>query len=122
MTDNDELIREIQSAVSKVLEEMHDRFDRLIGKPRQGVSTDKRAELVDAAKALLPHIEASDDFYHGLKKAKESGVANAALDYMIDRKPPRDETPAQKLRREAEEIEAKDSVIKRFRDAVAAFE
>jgi hypothetical protein len=75
--------------------------------------TDKDRELYEAAKALLPFLKAStDDFKLD------------PLTWLRQTKAPEGETPAQRLRREAEAeaIEAKDAAIQRFRAAVAAFE
>jgi hypothetical protein len=58
-------------------------------------------ELLEAALVLLPFLKTSTD---------------AMLP-----EPPL-ETPAQRLRREADEMEAKDAAIERLRAAVAAFE
>jgi len=66
--------------------------------------SDTTRELYEAATALLPFLEASTD--------------RIDLDQLI----PLGETPAQRLRRKADELEAKDAAIQRFRAAVAAFE
>ena len=66
-------------------------------------------ELYEAAKALLPYLEASTD-----------GMELDAFEYLRRNSRPKGETPAQRMRREADDLEAKDSAIKRFRDAVAA--
>ena len=63
-------------------------------------------DLIEAAKAVLPYLKASTD---------PSTYFATALQH-------KDETRPQRLRREADEIEAKDAVIGRFRAAVAAFE
>jgi hypothetical protein len=66
----------------------------------------KAQELYEAATALLPFLEASTD---------PSDYLNKALQH-------KDETQAQRLRRQADEIEAKDAAIHRFRAAAVAFE
>ena len=63
--------------------------------------TDKTDELIEAAKALLPHLESSTDKHQGFG------------DLMLPR--------VERLRKEAADLEAKDAAIKRFRAAVAAF-
>jgi len=73
--------------------------------------SDAARELLEAAKAVLPFLKVSTD---------DSELS--ALEYLKRTSPPPCETTAQRLRREASEIEAKDAVIKRFRAAVAAFE
>jgi hypothetical protein len=73
--------------------------------------SDKSRELFEAARALLPFLNASTD-----------DRELSALDYLRKNSPPACETTAQRLRREAGEIEAKDAAINRFRAAVAAFE
>jgi len=65
--------------------------------------SDKTQELYQAAKALLPFLEASTD------KSKD------CLDRFRLSK-------VERLRQEADEMEAKDAAIQRFRAAVAAFE
>jgi hypothetical protein len=62
----------------------------------------KMDELREAAKEILPLLKVSSDQGEELK--------------------PSGETPAQRLRREADEIEAKDKKIERFRAAIRAFE
>jgi hypothetical protein len=64
------------------------------------------SDLLWAAKTLLPFLKTSTDDPAYLKK-------KAA---------PESETPAQRLRREADEMEFKDAVIERFRDVVATLE
>ena len=83
--------------------------------------TEKTTELLKAALMLLPFLKASTDDCKDIKKA-ESMPPKAAAAYLMELGPWYDETPAQRLRREADEIEAKDAAIKRFRAAVAAFE
>jgi len=63
-------------------------------------------ELYAAAKAMLPFLEVSTD---------ESAYFKKVLEH-------KGETQAQRLRRQADEIEAKDAAIVRFRAAVAAAE
>jgi hypothetical protein len=63
--------------------------------------TEKTMELLEAALVLLPFLKTSTD--------------------AMPPEPPL-ETPAQRLRREADEMEAKDAAIERLRAAVAAFE
>ena len=72
---------------------------------------DTARELYEAAKALLPFLKASTD---------DSELST--IDYLRKNSPPACETTAQRLRREADEIEAKDAAINRFRKAVAALE
>jgi hypothetical protein len=73
--------------------------------------SDAARELFEAAKAVLPFLKASTD---------DSELS--ALEYLERTSPPPCETTARRLQREADEIEAKDAVIERFRAAVAAFE
>jgi hypothetical protein len=72
--------------------------------------SNKTQELYAAALAVLPCLRASTD-----------DLKLSDLEYLKKGRPPAGETPAQRLRREADEIEQRDAVIKRFRDAVAAF-
>jgi hypothetical protein len=65
------------------------------------MSDDNEHELFAAAKALLPHLHASTD-------KPEDCITTFRL------------SRAQRLRREADEIEAKDAAIERFRAAMAA--
>ena len=65
--------------------------------------SERERALYEAAVALLPHLEASTD---------KRGAA-----WMEE---VRNYTRAQRLRREADEIEARDAAIERFRKAVAA--
>ena len=67
-------------------------------------------ELYEAALALLPYLNASTD-----------GLELTALERLKRVAPLEGETTAQRLRREADELEAKDAAIRRFRNAVAAF-
>jgi len=82
--------------------------------------TDQSTELLEAAKAVLPLLKASTDQYNALKKAVGMPLRDAS-DYLRKLAEKPDETPADSLRREADEMEAKDAAIKRFRAAVAAF-
>lgn len=81
--------------------------------------TDRIQRLIEAAKAVLPYLKASTDRYNELKAvdAMSRKEADAWLRKSLEQP---DETPAQKLRREADEMEAKDADIKRFREAIAA--
>ena len=68
--------------------------------------SEKERELLAASAALLPFLEASTDRSSGYWARVESE---------------RELSKAERLRREADEIEAKDAAIVRFRKAVAAF-
>ena len=59
--------------------------------------------MLEAAKALLPYLEASTDKTGDAWFEKLKGLSRAG-----------------RLRKEADEIEAKDAAIKRFREAVEA--
>jgi hypothetical protein len=72
--------------------------------------TEKTMELIEAALMLLPHLKASTD-----------DLKLEPLDYLRKNATPKGETPAQRMRREADELEAKDAAILRFRAAIAAF-
>ena len=75
-------------------------------------------ELLEAAKALLPFLKASTDHFDMLAEA-DTNPPSEAIALIRSHQRPR-ETPAQRLRREADELEAKDAAIQRFRTAVAA--
>ena len=81
--------------------------------------TDKSAELLEAAKALLPYLEASTDHRNILVAMSEAGPDE--LQKLSEESRARNRiSPADRLRKQADELEAKDAVIKRFRAAVAA--
>jgi len=75
--------------------------------------TEKTMELLEAALVLLPFLKTSTDSCNEIKKA-DATLPDDAIAPL--------ETPAQRLRREADEMEAKDAAIERLRAAVAAFE
>ena len=79
------------------------------------------AELLAASRALLPFLDASTDSDNAIKEA-DTMPPMEAVAYLMKIRPRYDETPAEKLRRQADELEAKDAAIARFRAAVAAFE
>ena len=66
----------------------------------------KESELYEAAKAVLEYLKASTD--------DTTALVDLVYRHRI--------APADRLRREADEIEARDAAIIRFRDAVAAFD
>jgi hypothetical protein len=77
-------------------------------------------ELLEAAKAVLPLLKASTDHRDTLL-AIEKGTAEEN-EKVVEKIRAKDRmSPAEKLRMEADEIEAKDAAILRFRAAVAAF-
>jgi DNA-binding PadR family transcriptional regulator len=83
--------------------------------------TDQHIQLLEAAKALLPYLEASTDHRDSLIAISESGKED--LKRLNEEFKARERiSPADRLRQQADEIEAKDAVIKRFRAAVAAQE
>jgi hypothetical protein len=82
--------------------------------------TEKTMELLEAALVLLPYLKTSTDQYNDIKKADTLPPDEAIALLRKGTRPP--ETPAQRLRREADEMEAKDAAIERLRAAVAAFE
>jgi hypothetical protein len=86
-----------------------------------GANMSDTAELIEAARAILPFLEASTDSHNELKKADTMPLMEAVA-YLMKIQPQYDEAPAQQLRREAGEMEARDIAIERFRAAVAAFE
>jgi hypothetical protein len=80
--------------------------------------SDKHTELLEAAKAVLPLLKASTD------KLAEPERTMTAAELLADIQKSRAEMSvprAEKLRREADEIEAKDAAILRFRSAIDAF-
>ena len=81
--------------------------------------SDKSTELLEAAKAVLPFLAASTDNRDRLAEIEAMGEKprSEAVDWIIARQK---EAPAERLRREADEMEAKDAAVKRFRAAVAA--
>jgi hypothetical protein len=72
--------------------------------------TEKTMELLEAAVMLLPYLKASTD-----------DLKLESLEYLRKNAAHKGETPAQRMRREADELEAKDAAILRFRAAIAAF-
>lgn len=78
-------------------------------------------ELLEAAKAVLPYLEASTDHRDFLVEI--DGKSQDAIKALTTELRERERiSPAERLRKQADEIEAKDAVIKRFRAAVAALE
>lgn len=81
--------------------------------------TDKTAELLEAAKAVLPFLQASTDHRDYLRSIRTATLEEDKK--ALEKAWKQDEqSPADRLRKQADEIEAKDAAIKRFRDAVAA--
>ena len=82
--------------------------------------TDKATELLEAAKAVLPHLKASTDRTRPDYDKMTCGEISAHLKKDIETSPMR-LPAAERLRREADEIDARDEAIIRFRKAIAEF-
>ena len=76
-------------------------------------------ELLEAAKALLPYLEASTDHRDELIAVRELSIEDT-LKRGNERRKQYEVSPADRLRKKADEMEAKDAVIKRFRATVEA--
>ena len=83
--------------------------------------TDKADELLDAAKALLPYLKASTDHIDELLTVREFSIEDT-IKRGNERRKQYEVSPADRLRKDADEIEAKDAAIRRFRAAVKAYE
>jgi hypothetical protein len=81
---------------------------------------DKTTELLEAAKAVLPFLEASNDKRDRILAVETSEEARRKVREDFDASMKL--SPVERLRREVDELEAKDTAILRFRAAVAAFE
>ena len=76
-------------------------------------------ELLEAAKALLPYLEAStDDRDSRLAYRKKLETMSEAEGLEEDKRLRAIETPIERMKRQIVEMEAKDAIIKRFRKAV----
>ena len=83
--------------------------------------TDKTTELYEAAQAILPCLKASTDHRDVLRKIRTENTEEA-IARMKAAQERDDISPADRLRKEADEMEAKDAAILRFRAAVAAID
>ena len=83
--------------------------------------TEKLNELLEAAKALLQYLEASTDHRDELRSVRKMTIEECIAQGEVARTES-EVSPAEKLRRRASEIEAKDAAINRFRVAVTKLE
>lgn len=83
--------------------------------------TDKHVELLEAAKGVLPFLDASTDHRDMLLRIRTE--SKEETDKAVKAHQKRDEiSPADRLRQQADEMEAKDAAIMRFRAAIAAID
>ncbi|WP_088344829.1 MULTISPECIES: hypothetical protein [Rhodomicrobium] len=75
-------------------------------------------ELIAAARALLPYLQTSTDLEADMS-GKTRGEVMATLQAQIDREY---RSRGERLRDEAERVDAEEAAIRRFRKAVAAMD